>query len=176
MMDSENYEEQRMLEIYHARAHALKVIAGEIPGNYEETEYYNMPERKVGGLSDNQIDYFSKVIQENKNVRWTFLIMHKPLWQREDAKGLVKIEDLIQDRPYTVINGHLHTMSHRKRFERDYIVLGTTGGGQNPTDTMAFDHVTLVRMANEPIITHLKMEGILDETGKVPPLAENNNQ
>ena len=32
---------------------------------------------------------------------------------------------------------------------------------------MSFDHVTLVRMAKEPVITHLKMDGILDETGKV---------
>jgi hypothetical protein len=59
-------------------------------------------------------------------------------------------------------------MSHRKRFERDYIILGTTGGSQKPNDSMAFDHVTLVRMTEEPIITHLKMDGILDETGAVP--------
>ena len=32
---------------------------------------------------------------------------------------------------------------------------------------MAFDEVTLVRMDKEPVITTLKMEGILDETGKV---------
>lgn len=32
---------------------------------------------------------------------------------------------------------------------------------------MAFDEVTLVRMAKEPEITTLKIEGILDETGAV---------
>ena len=48
------------------------------------------------------------------------------------------------------------------------MILGTTGGSQNPKDSMAFDHVTLVRMAEQPIITHLKMDGILDETGQVP--------
>ena len=47
-------------------------------------------------------------------------------------------------------------------------MLGTTGGAQNAADSMAFDHVTLVRMAKEPIVTHLKMEGILDETGTIP--------
>jgi hypothetical protein len=46
-------------------------------------------------------------------------------------------------------------------------MLGTTGGSQNPRDSMAFDEVTLVRMDKEPVITPLKMEGILDETGKV---------
>jgi hypothetical protein len=46
-------------------------------------------------------------------------------------------------------------------------MLGTTGGSQNPRDSMAFDEVTLVRMDKEPVITTLKMEGILDETGSV---------
>ncbi len=46
--------------------------------------------------------------------------------------------------------------------------MGTTGGAQKKTDSLAFDHVTIVRMAKEPVITHLKMDGILDETGKVP--------
>lgn len=168
MLDSEDYDEKRMLEIYNARAHALKILDGEIEGKWEETEYYHMNERKIGGISDGQLDYFSKVIAENKDVKWTFVLMHKPLWQRDDANGLGKIEVALQDRPYTIINGHVHSMSHRKRFDRDYIILGTTGGGQNPTDSMAFDHVTLVRMADEPIITHLKMDGILDETGAVP--------
>jgi 3',5'-cyclic AMP phosphodiesterase CpdA len=168
MLDSEDYEEERMLEIYHARAHALKVLDGEIEGKWEETEYYSMSERNIGGLSNAQINYFSKVLAENKDVKWTFLLMHKPLWQREDAGGLGKIEKQLQTRPYTVINGHVHSMSHRKRFERDYIILGTTGGSQKPNDSMAFDHVTLVRMTEEPIITHLKMDGILDETGAVP--------
>ena len=32
MMDSEDYEEKRMLEIYHARDKALKIIKGEMEG------------------------------------------------------------------------------------------------------------------------------------------------
>lgn len=94
--------------------------------------------------------------------------MHKPLWMREDEKGLGKLETLLKDRPYTVINGHFHSFSHRKRHGRDYTILGTTGGSQHANDPMSFDHITLVRMADEPLLTHLKMDGILDETGKVP--------
>ena len=48
------------------------------------------------------------------------------------------------------------------------MILGTTGGGQPQGDSMSFDHVTLVRMAQQPVITHLKMDGILDETGNGP--------
>lgn len=171
MMDSEDYEEKRMLEIYHARARALKIIAGEIEGKYEESEYYNMPERRIGGINQGQIDYFKEVLEQYPDVRWTFVLMHKPLWMREGSKGLGELEKLLSTRPYTVINGHFHSYSHRKRNGRDYMILGTTGGSQNPTDSMAFDHITLVRMAQEPVITHLKMDGILDETGQVPEVS-----
>jgi predicted phosphodiesterase len=168
MLDSEDYEEERMIEIYQARAEALKILDGELPGTYEKTAYYSMSERSTGGLSDVQIKYFENVLENNKEVRWTFVFMHKPLWMREDANGLGRLETKLKSRPFTVINGHFHSMSHRKRNDMDYIMLGTTGGGQNPIDSMAFDHVTLVRMAEAPVITHLKMDGILDETGKTP--------
>jgi len=168
MMDSEDYEEKRMLEIYHARAEAIKIISGEIEGIYEESEYFGMDERRIGGMSNDQFDYFKTVLEKYPDVKWTFVLMHKPLWMREDEKGLGNLETLLANRPYTVINGHFHSFSHRKRKGRDYTILGTTGGGQDKTDSLSFDHVTLVRMAKEPIITHLKMEGILDETGSVP--------
>ena len=51
----------------------------------------------------------------------------------------------------------------------DYIMLGTTGGGQGADDPNGFDHFTLVRMATDkPVITHLRMDGVLDETGRIP--------
>ena len=168
MLDSEDYVEERMLEIYHARATALKVISGEIEGKYEDTEYYNMDERKIGAINSDQINYFKNVLDENKEVRWTFVLMHKPLWMREDEKGLQQLESHLEGRPYTVINGHFHSYSHRKRHDMDYMILGTTGGSQAKGDTMAFDHVTIVRMDTTPVITNLRMDGILDETGKIP--------
>ncbi|MBO0330687.1 metallophosphoesterase family protein [[Muricauda] lutisoli] len=168
MMDSEDYEEKRMLEIYNARAKALKIIDGEIEGKYEDSEYYHMPERRIGGMSKAQLDYFTKVLKDNPDVKWTFVLMHKPLWMREDEKGLGPLENVLADREYTVINGHFHSFSNQMRKGHSYTILGTTGGSQNPQDSMAFDHVSLVRMAKKPVITHLKMEGILNELGKVP--------
>lgn len=170
MLDSEDYEEERMLEIYKARAKAIKIIDGELEGVYEESDYYKMEERRLGGMNDDQFNYFKNVLEKYPEVKWTFVLMHKPLWMREDAKGLGKLETLLANRQYTVINGHFHSLSHRKRNNRDYMILGTTGGSQKPTDSAAFDHVTLVRMAKEPVITHIKMEGILDETGNKPSI------
>ena len=168
MMDSEDYEEERMMEIYRARARAIQIINGEIEGVYEETEYYHMEERNVGGMSNDQFDYYKQVLERYPNVKWTFVLMHKPLWMRQGNEGLGRLEALLANRSYSVINGHFHSFSHRERNGRDYTILGTTGGSQNPTDSMSFDHITLVRMTDRPIVTHLKMAGILDETGKVP--------
>jgi len=176
MLDSEDYEEQRMMEIYEARAKALQILDGEIEGVYEESDYYKMSERSLGGMSNTQFEYYKAVLEKYPNVKWTFVLMHKPLWMHEDDKGLKRLETLLANRPYTIFNGHVHSYSHRKRQGRDYIMLGTTGGGQNPADSMAFDEVTLVRMAKEPVITTLKMDGILDETGRVAVMYDSLNQ
>lgn len=168
MMDSEDYTEKRMLEIYHARAEALKIINGDIEGIYEESEYFNMPERRLGGMSEDQLLYFKNVLNQYPSVKWTFVLMHKALWRREDDKGLGQLEAVLSNRNYTVLNGHLHSFSHRIRNNMDYMILGTTGGSQALGDSLAFDHVTLVRMTQKPIITHLKMDGILNEKGEIP--------
>ena len=165
MMDSEDFTASRMLEIYQARDTALRIIRGEIDGDYEESTYYHMPERSIGAMSKEQLDYFETVLQKYQEVKWTFVLMHKPLWLREDEKGLGQLETLLSDRPYTVINGHFHSLSHRKRLGRDYLMLGTTGGSQHAQDSLSLDHVTLVRMLKEPEITHLKMDGILNKAG-----------
>lgn len=169
MMDSEDYTDERMQEIYAARAHALKVMSGEIAGDPSETEYFNMPERRTGAVREQQAAYFRKVIAENPDVRWTFVLMHKPLWRNDQATEFRSIETALKDRPYTVINGHFHSYSLTKRHGRDYIHLGTTSGAQAADDPMSFDHVTLVTMTrNGPSIANLRLDGILDSSGHVP--------
>jgi hypothetical protein len=165
MVDSEDFEEDRMMEIYLARARAINMP----DSAYLKSEYYHMLERRTGAMSNAQFEYYKSVLDRYPDVRWTFVIMHKPIWTREDEKGLGRLEETLADRSYTVINGHEHSFSHRIRNNMDYIMLGTTGGYQNPEDAAAFDHITLVRMAAyKPVITHLRMDGILDETGKIP--------
>ena len=178
MMDSEDYAEKRMLEIYQARDTALRIIDGALEGIYEESTYYQMPERRLGSLGADQLAYFQKVLQKHQDVRWTFVLMHKPLWLREDAKGLQDLEVALKGRNYTVLNGHFHSFSHNNRHGMEYYMLGTTGGAQNPEDPNAFDHISLIRMGEKPVITHLKLEGILNNTGAIPlstPSAESLN-
>jgi len=120
-------------------------------------------------FSEEQIGYFERVIGEHPDVRWTFLLMHKPVWQGEGNDGLRRIEYALGDRPYTVFAGHVHNY---KRFEvggRLHIRLGTTGGEWVVGGTEGnFDHVVLVTMTEEgPSIANLLLDGILDEHGRV---------
>lgn len=179
MLDSEDYSEQRMEEIYQARDSAIRILDGEMEGSWKESTYYHMPERNLGGIGEAQTNYFKGVLQTYPNVRWTFVLMHKPLWLTDDGMGLTRpdpalgpVESALEGRNYTVINGHFHRMSQRRRKGMEYIILATTGGSQVQGDSTAFDHVTLVRMAAEPIITHLKMDGILRSDGTLPPLQD----
>ncbi len=169
MLDSEDYTEERMNEIYRARAAAIKVLDGPTPEDAADMEYMKMPERSTGEISKEQSAYFSKVLEENPSVRWTFLFMHKPVWKRDDDGGLNSIERALGERPYTVFNGHFHSYSHTERNDKDYIILGTTGGSQNANDQKAFDHITVVTVNKEgPSIANLRLDGILNKYGSIP--------
>lgn len=169
MLDSEDYPEERMWQIYRARLKALQLIDSGKREEAEKTAYFQMPERTTGEISEAQSAYFEKIIAANPNVRWTFVLMHKPVWQRQEPKGLGRVEAALDTRDYTVLNGHLHKYSYQKRNGHDYIMVATTGGGQDPKNDSAFDHVTFVTMRiGEPLIMNLRMDGMLDKTGHVP--------
>lgn len=169
VLDSEDYSPERMQQIYLARDSAIKVMDGPHPELAREMEYFRMPERATGEIGAEQSAYFQRVLAEHPGVRWTFLFMHKPVWQRDDEPDFAAIETALAGRPYTLFNGHLHSYRHTDRQGRDYIMLGTTGGAQNPADSMAFDHVTWVTMTSEgPAIAGLRLDGILDKTGGLP--------
>jgi len=130
---------------------------------------YTMDAQISGDIGIPQKDYFLEVIKNNQDVDWTFLFMHKPIWLKEEEPEFFAIEAALTKRPYTLFNGHLHTYSYNKRKERDYIMLGTTGGRQRAKEENSFDHVTLVTVdKNGPSIVNLKLEGILDKKGEIP--------
>jgi hypothetical protein len=169
MMDSEDYNEKRMQEIYVARAQAIQWLDSGKTELAEKSEYFKMPERVSGEISAEQSAYFEKVIAENPQVKWTFVLMHKPVWKREGDGNLSRIETALANRNYTVINGHFHEYSYTSRNNHDYIMLGTTGGGQKKENVNAFDHISLVSFNEDgPSLANLKLEGILDKTAKIP--------
>ncbi|MEZ5894257.1 MAG: metallophosphoesterase [Parvularculaceae bacterium] len=172
VLDTEDNTPERMKEIFEARNAAIKVLDGPNPEAARDMEYFKMPERISGAVGAEQAAYFEKAIADHPDVRWIFLFMHKPVWQREDDNPFKRIEAALKDRPYSLFNGHFHSYSHTEKNGRDYIILGTTGGGQDAADEHSFDHITLVTMdEGGPSIATLRMDGVLDKSGALPPEA-----
>jgi predicted MPP superfamily phosphohydrolase len=169
VLDSEDYAPELMHEIYIARAEAIKVLDGPNPAKAVETKYFNMQERRTGQIGDEQADYFLEILKKHEEVKWTFLLVHKPVWLNEADTTFAKIENVLSERPSTVISGHFHIYNYDQRNNKDYIMLGTTGGAQNDKNDMAFDHISLVTMTSEgPSIANIRMDGILDKSGHIP--------
>jgi len=169
VLDTEDNTPERMQEIHAARDKAVAIYKTEGPEAFARTEYATMPERSAGTVSAEQSRYFVEVVAEHPDVRWTFVFIHKPAWERQGEKHFAAIEAALADRPYTVFNGHVQAYAYRQRHGRDYIQLATTGGEQFPELGRSADHVTLVTVDDEGVdIANLLLSGILDKTGHIP--------
>jgi predicted phosphodiesterase len=168
MLDSEDYDSARMMEIYQARAEAIRVLDGPNPERARQMAYFNMRERATGEIGAKQAAYFEKVIRDNPSVRWTFLLMHKPVYKNEKETDFRRILTALQNKPYTVINGHFHEYAYSENEGKDYIMMATTSGHQNELNAQAFDHFLWVTMEDKPHMINLRMDGLLDKTGHIP--------
>jgi hypothetical protein len=120
-----------------------------------------------------QVAYFKKVLEENKDVRWTMVFMHEPLYEKAFFKtyghnGWEGIEAALQGRKYTVLAGHTHTHDKIIRKGQKYITLATTGGGKNHAKKGPhvgdFDHITWCTMKEDgPVFANIEVDGIWDE-------------
>ena len=122
-------------------------------------------------IGDAQTQWVLDLLERHKNVRWTFFFMHRPVWQQGIA-NFERIEAALSGRGYTMFAGHIHSHSWEQRNGRDYVGLGTSGGGWSPAGGPGeMDHVTWVTMRKEgPIFAHLLATGILAKDG-VPDFA-----
>lgn len=169
VLDTEDNPADFQQYIYEIRLEGIRV--GETQGwdAFADTEYGQLEERKSGRIGTQQAAYFRQVVAGHADVRWTFLLMHKPAWQRPDEENFSIIEAALADRPYTVFYGHVHSYLHEQRHGQDYIRLGTTGGSHAHGNPMAIDHVTLVTVSETGAdIANLRLSGIFDKTGQIP--------
>lgn len=123
-------------------------------------------------ISGEQIDFVRGSLTSHADVRWTFLVMHKPAWQYS-SEAFAEIEKALKGRPYTVIAGHEHYYSHETRFGRDYIVMGTTGGIWLQDGPGRVDHVAMVTMTGTgPIIANVRIDGLFGKEGQPTSIPE----
>lgn len=131
----------------------------------------NTDELKNGGISPKQVAYVKKALGENKEVQWTLIFMHRPLWSYGDEAGYEEIDEALKGRKYTLFSGHHHNYQYQVKNGMDHYVLATTGGGSwmRGPEVGEFDHITWVTMKKEgPVVAHIDLDGIYDKN-IVPP-------
>ncbi len=169
VFDTEDNSPERMKEITRIRQEGIDVYNTQGAEAFERTEYATLPERASGTVSPEQAAYFTKAISENSGVRWTFVLIHKPAWEKENEQNFAAIEAALATQPYTLFYGHTHVYKYEQRNGRDYINLATTGGAFFPENGRSVDHLMLITVDNEGVsIANLLMEGVLDKTGHIP--------
>lgn len=119
-----------------------------------------------GTIDDKQYKYIQKVLKENKDVKWTLVFLHQPLWIQENTKRWQDVEKLLKGRNHNVFAGHYHRYWKTDRNNGKYIALATTGGSSRLRGIPygEFDHVVWVTMTEEgPILANLLLNGIWNE-------------
>jgi predicted MPP superfamily phosphohydrolase len=125
-----------------------------------------------GSLDKDQVAYAQKVIEQNKDTRWTIVFLHRPLWNGNIQKnGWGDVEKALAGRPYTVFCGHIHRYQKFIRNGQNYYQLATTGGVSKlrGIDQGEFDHITWVTMKKDgPVLAHILLDSIHAEDLKKP--------
>ncbi|WTX00101.1 metallophosphoesterase [Streptomycetaceae bacterium NBC_01309] len=123
-------------------------------------------------LSDEQIAWAEQVVTENADVRWTFVLMHMPLWQGDGHPAVHRIRTALGGRPHTMFAGHVHNYKAADIDGNTHIRLGPTGGlwVKPHDDTGNFDHITWITMEHDgPHIANVTLDALRDTQGR--PLA-----
>lgn len=137
----------------------------------------NSEDGKASMVTPAQTAAIAKALEENKNVRWTLLFVHKPLWAEKDpeANGWLAVEKALAGRKYTVFCGHVHRYQKYVRNGMNYYQLATTGGGSRlrGADYGEFDAITWITMRPDgPLLANILMDGILPENLRLPEVNE----
>ena len=117
-------------------------------------------------IGEEQIQYFAGVLAKHKNVCWTMVFMHDPIWIYDWKTGWKKMGALLKDRPHTAFAGHVHLYAKTYQHNREYYILATTGGSSTLSGVQVdgqFDHIMWVTMTDQgPVVTNLGLQGIYD--------------
>jgi hypothetical protein len=130
----------------------------------------------VAGLSkpvefpEEQLNWIKKILEENDNVRWTFLFMHEPSWENP-SDSFKAVQTLLKDRPFTWFAGHLHYYDYDNIDGREYITMGPAGASWHHDGPGNVDHIMWVTMTEDgPQMANIALKGVFDRKGLDPSL------
>jgi hypothetical protein len=121
-----------------------------------------------GKIGEEQLDYVKKTLEQNRDVRWTVVAVHRPLWSESGVakNGWLDVEKALNGRNYTVFAGHIHRYQKFVRNGMNYYQLATTGGGSRMRGVPygEFDHITWVTMKKTgPVLANVLLDGVYRE-------------
>jgi hypothetical protein len=131
----------------------------------------------MGTIDKEQQEWAAKTLEANKDAKWTFVFLHKPIWAARDLQknGWAAVEKALAGRKYNVFCGHVHRYQVFERNGTKYYQLATTGGGSKlrGVEYGEFDHVAWVTMKKDrPLIAQVMLDGIFPDDLKVPDSEE----
>lgn len=103
----------------------------------------DMEKGNIPNISNEQLVFFENVLKENEDVNQTFVLMHKPSWKTND-KQFLRLENLLKNRKYTMLAGHLHNLEVMERNGCDHIQMGRTGACWHGDGVGSIDHILWV--------------------------------
>lgn len=117
-----------------------------------------------------QIAFLKNALEQNADVRWTFLFLHEPAWEKP-SESFEAIRALLKDRKHTFFGGHLHYYDYDLIDGTEYITMGPAGASFHQEGPGNVDHVMWVTMTEDgPQIANIALKGLFDRKGLDPSL------
>ena len=121
-------------------------------------------------FSDGQIAWIKDALTQNADARWTFLLLHDPVWENP-SESFKAIEQLLTERNHTFIAGHLHYYDYDNIDGHEHITMAPAGASFHKEGPGNVDHIIWVTMTEDgPEIPNIALKGIFDRRGLDPSL------
>jgi hypothetical protein len=121
-------------------------------------------------FSEEQVNWIKKTLEEHSDVRWTFLFMHEPCWEKP-SNSFKKIQALLKDRDHTMFGGHLHYYDYDNIDGYEYITMGPAGASFHLEGPGNVDHIMWVTMTDKgPQMGNIALKGLFNRKGLDPSM------
>lgn len=141
-------------------------------------KWMNSPEAiEAFGQGKNKIEFpeaqrawLKKTLAENRNVRWTFLFLHEPVWNNP-SDSFKDIQDMLRGRKHTFFAGHMHYYDYDLIDGVEYITMGPVGAEFMRRGPGNVDHIMWVTMTKDgPKMANIALKGLYDRKGLDPAM------
>ncbi len=114
---------------------------------------------------EKQMNWIKKTLEENADVRWTFLFMHEPCWENP-SDSFKAIQEMLKNRKHTFMAGHLHYYDYDLMDGYEHITMGPAGASFHHDGPGNVDHIMWVTMKEDgPELGNIALKGIFDRKG-----------